>query len=483
MTLIKSVSGVRGIVFDDDSKGLSSLEIIHCVNQFCCWISMGLENSNSTIYAKYQSISHFGMKISIGRDGRFSGRKISQLVIDTIQKWGYDIIDLGLTTTPSVQLAILNEKCLGGIMISASHNPIEWNGLKLLNFEGEFLSKKQGLDVFNLKIDKHILLEKQSLFKNMGNVISIDYQKRHIESILNLDAVDVDAVKRSSFKVVVDGINSSGGVYVPFLLTNMGIEVVALNCIPNGHFAHNPEPIPENLNQLCQEVKATKSHFGIAVDPDVDRLVFVCEDGSFFGEEYTIVAIANYILSKYPNSSVVSNLSTTKAVKDIAHSLGSKHFESAVGEINVVELMKETQSIIGGEGSGGVIFSPSHYGRDALVGIALFVTYLAKYNLSLKDLKSSLPTYYMVKEKISISKELLFNFDSYLKDQITYCKIHQQKYNLIDGIKVYYSCGSWSHVRNSNTEPIIRLIVESKTQDRLMELKKELICSINNYLK
>jgi len=483
MTLIKSVSGVRGIVFDNDSQGLSSLEIIHCINQFCLWIFIQLNNQNSSLYPKHIKSNDI-IKISIGRDGRVSGRRISKIVIETIRNFGYDVINLDLTTTPSVQLSVLHENCVGGVMISASHNPIEWNGLKLLNFKGEFLSKEEGLDVFSLKTDDNILREKQSILKRIGDVISnIDYKEKHVESILALEAVDVQKIKSKKLKIVVDGINSSGGVYVPFLLKKMGVDVVELNCVPDGEFQHKPEPIPKNLEDLCSKVKETKADLGIAVDPDVDRLVLVCEDGSFFGEEYTIVSIAKYILSKYPNSSVVSNLSTTQALQDIAIEFGAKHFESPVGEVNVVQLMKATKSIIGGEGSGGVIFAPSHYGRDALVGIALFLTYLSESNLSVKELKLSLPFYFMLKERISISKKNTFNFDFYIKDQVEYCKTNNHKFSLIDGIKIYYNCGAWSHVRNSNTEPLIRLILEAHSKKRIMELKKQLICTINNYLK
>ena len=479
MTLIKSVSGVRGIVFDDDSEGLSTLEIIHCVNQFLYWIFIELKNHNSAISIQHKEIASHNFSIALGRDGRLSGKRISNIVIDTIKRWGFDIVNLDLTTTPSVQLAIISENCIGGIMISASHNPIEWNGLKLLNFQGEFLSKEQAGFVFN--IDESHLMNELSSIEQIGNILDVDYKKKHVASILDLDAVDVDLIKSKTFKVVVDGINSSGGVYVPFLLEAVGVEVIQLNCVPNGHFQHNPEPIPQNLSQLCNTVKEKKADFGIAVDPDVDRLVLVCEDGSFFGEEYTIVCIANYILNKYPNSNVVSNLSTTKAVKDIANKLGAKHFESAVGEINVVELMKKTQSIIGGEGSGGVIFAPSHYGRDALVGIALFLTYLAKSNISVKSLRLSFPNYFMVKEKIATSEE--FKLSTYLEGQRHFFKAQKLKINLIDGIKIYYPCGSWAHLRHSNTEPIIRLIIESNSEHRITEIKKEIICGINNYLK
>jgi len=311
----------------------------------------------------------------------------------------------------------------------------------------------------------------------------MNYLDQHISSILRLDEVDTQGVEKRAFKIVIDGINSSGGVYVPYLLHKMGAETIELNCVPDGNFTHNPEPIPENLKDLCDKVKTCQADLGIAVDPDVDRLVLVCEDGTFFGEEYTIVAIAKYILSKYPNSSVVSNLSTTRAVKDIANELGAQHFESAVGEINVVELMKDKKSIIGGEGSGGVIFSRSHYGRDALVGIALFLSYLSTSKLSATEVKSMLPSYYMLKEKICLKPDSVFNFNGFISHVIKLCKATHQDYLLIDGIKIYYSCGSWAHIRISNTEPIVRLIVESANKRTALDVKNTLINDINHFLK
>ena len=357
MVLIKSISGVRGVIHKNDLEGLSSAEIIKCIQQFASWIILKNQKQKSAI------------QIAVGRDGRISGERISTLVIETLVQFGLDVIDLGLTTTPSVQLSIATENCLGGIMISASHNPANWNGLKFLNLNGEFLSKKEGLEVFS----STDILNNSNI--EDGTVQIIDYKSKHVESILGLKDVDVKKIKNRKLKVVVDGINSSGGIYVPFLLEKLGVEVIKLNCNPNGMFAHNPEPLEENLNGLSVAVQEHQADLGIAVDPDVDRLVLVCEDGSFFGEEYTIVSIGKYILTNNPHSSIVSNLSTTRAVYDIANELGVNHFESAVGEINVVELMKEKQSLIGGEGSGGVIFAPSHYGRDALVGIALFLSY------------------------------------------------------------------------------------------------------------
>lgn len=465
MVLIKSISGVRGTIHEEDNKGLSNSEITNCVTQFSFWLKTHRHNQKNTVHT-----------IAIGRDGRVSGQRISNLIGDRLVKLGFNILDLGLTTTPSVQMAIVSECCVGGIMISASHNPINWNGLKLLNYKGEFLSKKEGLEVFNSSSE----LTNGNL---KGVIRSYDYLEKHVSSILDLYDVDVETIKQKKFKIVVDGINSSGAVYVPYLLKKLGVNVIKLNCSANGQFAHNPEPIPQNLNDLCKMVKQHKADLGIAVDPDVDRLVLVCEDGTFFGEEYTIVSIAEYILSKYPNSSVVSNLSTTMAVKDVANKLGVNHFESAVGEINVVELMKKNNSIIGGEGSGGIIFSKSHYGRDALVGIALFLTQLSIFNSSATELRKTFPDYYMLKEKITVSNNLKFDFDNFVKKTIKSCKEHKEDYSLTDGIKIYYSCGSWAHIRNSNTEPLVRLIVESIDETSAISIKKRLIYDINNYLK
>ena len=459
MTLIKSISGIRGIIYDNDSKGLSTNEITHCIKQFVMWVkNNNLSNKKS---------------IALGRDGRLSGNSICNLIKDLLISYGLNVVDLGLTTTPSVQLAIVSEKCIAGIMVSASHNPINWNGLKFLNNNGEFLSKNQAEEVFNSSTDLKVE------FDNNASIVSINYMHKHIQSILKLVDVDVNRIVAKSFKVVVDGINSSGGVFVPYLLDKLGVEVIKLNCIPNGKFSHPPEPLPNNLSQLAQVVKDTRANFGIAVDPDVDRLVLVCEDGSFFGEENTIVIIAKHILSNYPGSSVVSNLSTTQAVKDIAVEFNATHFESAVGEANVVDLMKKKKSIIGGEGSGGIIFSTSHYGRDALVGIALFLSYISKVNLSVKQIKSLLPTYHMIKHKILLDKNKSFDFHNFIDYKVQFCQNNNLNYGLIDGIKIYYACGSWSHIRMSNTEPLIRLIIESKTKERAFEIKSTIINEIN----
>ena len=462
MVLIKSISGVRGTVDNNCHQGLSDFEVRNCVIQFAKVIVEDPSNDST---------------IAVGRDGRSSGAHIINLVISTLTRLGINVLNLDLTTTPSVQLAIINEYCCGGIMISASHNPINWNGLKLLNSKGEFLSKSEGDKVFKFSTSRI------KLSHSTGSIKNINYLNKHIDHVLGLSDLDLEKIKLRNFKIVVDGINSSGGIYIPYLLRKMGVDVIELNCIANGQFAHNPEPIPENLKDLCNMVIAHKADLGVAVDPDVDRLVLICDDGNFFGEEYTIVAVAKYILSKHPKSSIVTNLSTTRSVKDIADSLGAQHFESAVGEINVVELMKKNNAVIGGEGSGGVIFSKSHYGRDAIVGVALILSFLAQQKQSISRLRSTLPNYYMLKDKISIPKDLKFEIDRYILEQIEYCKNDNSIYSNIDGIKIYYNCGGWSHVRSSNTEPIVRIIIEAHTKKRMFEIKKRLINDINNYLK
>ena len=459
MTLIKSISGIRGIIYDDDSEGLSTIEITNCVKQFIMWMNKKNHINNKIV--------------ALGRDGRVSGARICELIKSILISHGLNVLDLGLTTTPSVQLAIISEHCIAGIMVSASHNPISWNGLKFLNKSGEFLSKKNALEVFNFEINEQYQSMKQ------GSVVTIDYKDKHIQSILDLNDVDVHKISSKGFRVVVDGINSSGGVYVPYLLKELGVEVIEINCDANGKFAHNPEPLPDNLSQLASTVTDNQADFGIAVDPDVDRLVLVCEDGSFFGEENTIVVIAKYILQNYPGNSVVSNLSTTRAVQDIAQEYNAQHFESPVGESNVVDLMKQKKSIIGGEGSGGIIFAQSHYGRDALVGIALFLSYLSNVNYSVKQIKTSLPSYYMIKHKFFLQKNTKFKFRDFVDFKIQFCQNNNLNYILIDGIKIYYQCGSWSHIRMSNTEPLVRLIVESKSEERALEIKSLLIKEIN----
>ncbi len=467
--LIRSVSGVRGLV-NLGSKGLSPKVVKKCVKQF--------------IYFTFSHSSSKSPFIVTGRDGRSSGNSILNLVEQTCLDYNIGVLSLGITTTPSVQMAIMmkkihfNRNCLGGIMISASHNPIEWNGLKLMNSTGEFFSSEESSEVFQIDtnlLDDQLLKLKNDLIK--ANKMSIDFFNYHIEEILNLKDVNVEKIRSKKFKIVVDGINSSGGIYVPYLLDKLGLEVVTLNCEPNGIFAHNPEPIPENLSELCHQVIAHNADLGIAIDPDVDRLVLIAEDGSFFGEEYTIVSIVKYILTKYPGSNVVSNISTTQAVKKITHDFGSKHFESKVGEANVVKLMKEKNAIIGGEGSGGVIFAPSHLGRDALVGIGLFLSFLSDSDMTVKQLRSTLPRYHMIKNKILISNNIS---SRKIIDKIQdTCDHLQYDYTTLDGIKFYFDSTTWVHIRVSNTEPIIRLIIESDTLKKAQYSKDV----INSWIK
>ena len=459
MVLIKSISGVRGTIEKEDKNGLSSLEIQKCIEQFASWILQeGYMKSNQKI-------------IAIGRDGRISGERILKIVADVLIKFNIHILDLDLTTTPSLQMAIITENCIGGVMVSASHNPINWNGLKFLNINGEFLSKKQSTDVFSFSLDI-----RRNITQSKGVINFFDYKEKHISLILDLPDVNKKIIAEKKIKIVVDGINSSGGIFVPFLLQKLGVEVIKLNCSPDGNFSHNPEPLPKNLQKLSSLVIAHKADLGIAVDPDVDRLVFVCEDGSFFGEEYTIVAIAKYILSNRKGNTV-SNLSSSNALKDITLKYGGRHFHSPVGEANVIKVMKENNAIFGGEGSGGVIFPDLHYGRDALVGIALFLSLFCEEGLQLTELKNTLPTYFMLKEKIPISKD--FNFNVFLKK-------HRESFSnikdiiLIDGMRINFHGESWIHVRKSNTEPIIRIISESNSIDKVKQLMEDIIFKLKN---
>jgi len=459
MVLIKSISGVRGTIDNNDIGGLSSIAIKDSVEQYTFWIKNEYNLENNFIV--------------IGRDGRVSGKKILSIVSSVLINLNINVVNLDLTTTPSVQMAVISENCIGGIMVSASHNPINWNGLKFLNKEGEFLTKKQSDSLYSIE---------KKIFKNLKEISlnssenNLDYSEIHISSILKLTDIKIDFIKKRKFKIVVDGINSSGGIYVPLLLEKLGVDVIKLNCIPDGNFAHNPEPLPKNLSELSKLVVSEKADLGIAVDPDVDRLVFVCEDGSFFGEEYTIVAIANYLLS-YKKGNTVCNLSSSNALKDITILNGGNHFYSPVGEANVVSLMKEKKAIFGGEGSGGVIFPDLHYGRDALVGIALFLSYLSLESIKISELKDRLPKYYMLKEKITVSKD--FNLD-YFNSKCQYFFNDISNIIFIDGVRINFNCNSWVHIRKSNTEPIIRIISESSSEEKANNFIKDVIKNLKN---
>ena len=441
MTLIKSISGIRGTIGGKAGEGLTPSDIVKFTSAFAFWLSQHSDKKT----------------VVVGRDARISGQMVNNLVTGTLIGCGFDVIDLQLSTTPTVELAVEWEKAAGGIIITASHNPKQWNALKLLNHKGEFISGKDGIKLLEMA-------EKGNFeFPEIDEIGTItyrdDYFQKHIDAILELPLVDVNAIKAKKYKIVVDAVNSTGGIAVPMLLNALGVqEIVKIFCEPNGKFPHNPEPLPEHLGELSSEVKRSAAQLGIVVDPDVDRLAFVCEDGEMFGEEYTLVAVADYIL-KNKKGNTVSNLSSTRALKDITLKHGGEYNASAVGEVNVVEMMKKTKAVIGGEGNGGIIYPELHYGRDALVGIALFLSHLAKSGKSAKGLRMTYPDYTISKNKIelddSINLDLIFK-----KIEEKYSK---QPINKVDGLKIEFG-DEWVHLRKSNTEPIIRIYSESQTE-------------------
>jgi phosphomannomutase len=460
MTLIKSISGIRGTIGGTAGNGLTPVDILKFTAAFGKWTA---ERSGKK-------------KIVIGRDARLSGEMVRNLIVGTLQSIGIDVIDLGLSTTPTVELAVPDECAGGGIIITASHNPKQWNALKLLNAEGEFISEADGKEVLELAEQ----LDMEFADVNQLGKIKLDdsYLNKHISKILALPLVDVEAIRKAKFKIAIDCVNSSGGIFVPALLKALGVETVfELYCTPDGHFPHNPEPLPENLVALSQEVLSKNADLGIAVDPDVDRLCFVCEDGSMFGEEYTLVAVADYVLKNTPGNTV-SNLSSTRALRDVTEASGNIYSASAVGEVNVVNKMKETNAIIGGEGNGGIIYPESHYGRDALVGIALFLTHLAQYGKSVSLLRSSYPGYFISKNKITLTPEM--DIDALLKQVEE--KYKNQPYSTIDGLKIEFD-KQWVHLRRSNTEPIIRIYSEGDSETVASNLANKIISDIKEILQ
>jgi phosphomannomutase len=410
------------------------------------------------------------LTVVIGRDARISGPMIHNLVVNTLIGLGIDIIDLGLSTTPTVEVAVPLEKADGGIILTASHNPKQWNALKLLNEKGEFLSGAEGEKI--LEIAEAEAFDFSDV-DSLGTVTVNDaYMDIHIDEVLDLPLVDADLVKTKKFKVVVDAVNSSGGIIIPNLLEQMGVEVVKLYCEPNGHFPHNPEPLKEHLGDICQLVINEKADFGIVVDPDVDRLAFISNDGEMFGEEYTLVACADYVLSKTPGNTV-SNMSSSRALRDITNKYHGKYEASAVGEVNVVELMKRNNAIIGGEGNGGIIYPELHYGRDSLVGVALFLTYLANQDKTVAELRASYPQYYMSKNKIELTPQI--DVDAILVAMTE--KYKNENITTIDGVKIDFA-DEWVHLRKSNTEPIIRIYTEAPTQNQADALALRIIDEI-----
>ena len=453
MTLIKSISGIRGTIGGEVGDNLTPIDAV----KFASAYGSFLKNSSSKEK----------LTVVIGRDARISGEMIHNLVMYTLVGLGIDVIDLGLSTTPTVEIAVPLEKADGGIILTASHNPKQWNALKLLNHKGEFLDGEQGAQII-------AIAEKESYdfaqVDDLGKITTMEgYMDKHIEEVLKLKLVDLESVKNKKYKVVVDGVNSSGGIIIPALLEKMGVEVVKIHCEPTGHFAHNPEPLKEHLHDICELVVKEKADFGIVVDPDVDRLAFISEDGQMFGEEYTLVAVADYVLSQTPGNTV-SNLSSSRALKDVTLGHNGQYNASAVGEVNVVSLMKQTNAIIGGEGNGGIIYPESHYGRDSLIGTALFLTHLSKQDKSVAELRASYPQYFMSKNKIELTPKL--NVDMIL-EQIAE-NYSNQEISLVDGVKIDFP-QSWVHLRKSNTEPIIRIYTEAKTQEEADQLAQRMI--------
>ena len=463
MTLIKSISGIRGTIGGTPEEGLNPLAIVKFVAAYATFI-----RKNTKITTN---------KIVVGRDARISGPMVKQVVLGTLTGMGFDVVDIDWATTPTTELAVTMEGACGGIILTASHNPKQWNALKLLNEKGEFLNAAEGAEVL-------ALAEKEDFqfadVDHLGKVITdTSYIQKHIDAVLKLDLVDVDAIRAANFKVAVDCVNSVGGIAIPALLKALGVEqIVELNCEPTGHFAHNPEPLPENLTAISELIKKERADVGFVVDPDVDRLAIVCENGEMFVEEYTLVAVADYVLSHTPGNTV-SNLSSSRALRDVTRRYaGCEYNASAVGEVNVVAKMKATHAIIGGEGNGGVIYPASHYGRDALVGIALFLSHLAKKNMRVSELRSTYPTYYISKQKVQLTPEI--NVDAILS------KVKEQfaAYDItdIDGVKIDFP-DKWVHLRKSNTEPIIRIYSEAHTMQEAEDLGGNLIQIIHEMCK
>ena len=459
MTLIKSISGIRGTIGGNVGDSLTPIDIVRFTSAYAKFISD--QDCNSNI-------------IVIGRDARLSGTMVSNIVSGTLIGCGFNVIDIGLSTTPTVEVAVEKESAAGGIIITASHNPKQWNALKLLNNKGEFISAVDGEKILDYAQKEDFNF---SLIENIGSYNYDDtHNEKHIEDVLNLELVNVDLVRSKKFKVVLDAVNSTGGILIPKLLEKLGVECVELFCDPTGNFPHNPEPLPENLIEISKKVVDTNADLGIVVDPDVDRLALVCEDGSMFGEEYTLVSVADYVLSKTPGNTV-SNLSSTRALSDVTNKHNGNYFASAVGEVNVVEKMKDKNAVIGGEGNGGIIYPALHYGRDALVGIALFLTNLAEKEMSCKSLRKTYPNYFISKNKIDL--DLSVDIAKLLKTLES--KFSFNNINTIDGLKINFDDG-WVHLRRSNTEPIIRIYSESVTLDKANQLAEDFISQIKELL-
>ncbi|MEM6345008.1 MAG: phosphoglucosamine mutase [Bacteroidota bacterium] len=455
MTLISSISGTRGTIGGSVGQNLTPIDIARFTAAYGTWLTLKTSKR----------------KVVLGRDARPSGEMLQSIVSGTLVGLGFEVINLGLSTTPTVEVAVPELEAAGGIILTASHNPVEWNALKLLNGKGEFVTKKDGMEILEILQNE---LFNFSEVRELGKLTQLDdFEARHIDMILKLKLVDKYAIKKADLKVVVDGVNSSGGLYVPQMLEALGVSnIVKLNCEPNGWFAHNPEPLAQNLTQICEYIQRNGADLGIVVDPDVDRLVFIDNEGNMFGEEYTLVAVADYVL-KHTKSAVVSNLSSSRALADLAAQHGCRYYASAVGEVNVTEIMKRTDALIGGEGNGGIIYPELHYGRDALVGIALFLSHLVKSGKTMAELRATYPSYFMAKRKMQLTEgmdveAMLERFKVKYKDE---------KINEIDGVKVDFA-EYWVHLRRSNTEPIVRIYTEAKSQTQADELAERIISEL-----
>jgi len=456
MTLIKSISGIRGTIGGNVGDNLTPIDTVKFASAYGTWLK--------------QQRSKDDYRVVVGRDARISGEMVQNLVMNTLVGLGINVIDLGLSTTPTVEVAVPMEHADGGIILTASHNPKQWNALKLLNHKGEFLNAAEGAKILDIaEADAINFAEVDDLGKITKNEAYIDL---HIDEVLNLPFVNKEAIEEANFKVVVDGVNSTGGIAIPLLLERLGVEPVKLYCEPNGHFPHNPEPLKEHLTELSKWVVKEQADFGIVVDPDVDRLAFMDENGDMFGEEYTLVACADYVLSQQKGNTV-SNMSSSRALRDVTEMHGGSYEASAVGEVNVVELMKKNKAIIGGEGNGGIIYPELHYGRDSLVGVALFLSLLAEKKISVGELRKSYPSYFMSKKKIQLTPEL--DVDGILNEMEK--RYSNEDITTIDGVKIDFS-ENWVHLRKSNTEPIIRIYTEAKSQDEADGLADKIITEI-----
>lgn len=454
MTLIKSISGIRGTIGGNTGDNLTPIDIVKFAAAYATFI-------------KKSATGEGKIKIVLGRDARISGPMVHNIIAGTLMGMGCDVVDIGLATTPTTEIAVTKEEADGGIIITASHNPKQWNALKLLNSKGEFLNAAEGNEILSIAESDDFLF---APVDELGQICSKQFLHEHISSVLSLDLVDVDTIKAANFRVAVDAVNSVGGIAIPELLYALGVkEVFKLHCATHGNFSHNPEPLPQNLTELASLMKSSKADVGFAVDPDVDRLVIYAENGEPFGEEYTLVTVADYVLQHTPGNTV-SNLSSTRALSDVTRKHGGEYFSAAVGEVNVVEKMKATNAIIGGEGNGGIIYPASHYGRDALVGIALFLTQLAKSGKTVSELRAEYPSYFMSKQKIDLTPDI--DIDKLLQQVKE--KFAHEKVTDIDGVKIDFA-DKWVHLRKSNTEPIIRIYSEAKSQQEAEEIGATII--------